>query len=115
MGPFCPVRQKPEHLLYLLRLEQLLAVRVVGIDGTGPNFLNGERAIIAGNLELCVTYPDNVVTRILLAQTVIAMKKVSPDVVAEFKDKFELLQREKPVPEVANSVVQRMFEQALAS
>ncbi len=100
---------------YLLRLEQLLAVRVAGVDGTGPNFLKGERAIIAGNLELCVAYPDNVVTRILLAQTVIAMKKVSPDVVAEFKDKLELLQRERPVPEVANSVVQRMFEQALAS
>jgi len=39
---------------YLLRLEQLLAVRCAGMDGVNPSFLNGEREIIDGNLQLCV-------------------------------------------------------------
>ena len=48
---------------YLLRLEQLLAVRCAGMDGVSPAFLNGEREIIDGNLQLCLWCPDNVVKK----------------------------------------------------
>ncbi len=97
---------------YLLRLEQLLAVRCSAMDGVRANFLSGEREIIDGNLQLCLAWPQNVGTRLLLIQTVSTMKKVRTDILAEFKDKLNLLQKEKPLPEPANSLVQRMLNEA---
>ncbi|HET6843942.1 MAG TPA: hypothetical protein VFK06_20040 [Candidatus Angelobacter sp.] len=98
---------------YLVRLEQLLAIRTAAMDETGPDFLNGERAIIEGNLELCVTFPESAVTRILLVQTVLAMKKVRPEVIAEFKEKLQLLERTKPLPQPATLILQKMFEEVI--
>ncbi|HEX3628468.1 MAG TPA: hypothetical protein VH280_23925 [Verrucomicrobiae bacterium] len=100
---------------YLLRLEQLLAVRCGSLDGVNSGFLSGEREIIDGNIQQCLACPNNVNTRILLAQTLQAMKKVRPDILAEFKDKIALLQKEKPLAEPAQSVVQRIFNEILAA
>ena len=94
---------------YLLRLEQLLAVRCSAMDGVRANFLSGEREIIEGNLQLCLAWPDNVGARLLLVQTVLTMKKVRPDILPEFKEKLTLLQKEKPLPEPTNGIVQRML------
>src|SRR5439155_2560091 len=61
---------------YLLRLEQLLAVRCGGMDGVHKEFLSGEREIIDGNIHLCLNNAKNATTtRILLLQTVKAMKR----------------------------------------
>ena len=98
---------------YLVRLEQLLAVRCAGMDGM-KNGLNGEREIIDGNLQLCLDSAENVTARILLAQTLLAMKKVRPDVLREFKEKIALLQKEKKLPEPAQGVVQRLINEAFA-
>jgi tetratricopeptide (TPR) repeat protein len=98
---------------YLLRLEQLLAVRCAGMEGVGPSFLNGEREIIDGNLQLCVACPDNIGTRLLFAKTLLAMKMVRPDLIGEFKDKIILLQQKKPLRGPANGVLQKMFDEAL--
>jgi Tetratricopeptide repeat. len=100
---------------YLLRLEQLLAVRCGGIDGVQAGFLNGEREIIDGNIQQCLACPDNVGTRILLAETLKAMKNVRPDILPEFKDKIESLQKEKPLAEPAHSVVQRIINDVLTA
>jgi tetratricopeptide (TPR) repeat protein len=99
---------------YLLRLEQLLAVRCAGMEGVGPSFLSGERQIIDGNLQLCVACPDNIGTRLLFAKTLLAMKRVRPDLIEEFKEKIILLQRKKPLPGPANGILQKMFDEALA-
>ncbi len=99
---------------YLLRLEQLLAVRCAEMDGVSPNFLNGEREIVDGNLQLCLACPENVATRILLAQTLLTMNKVRPEVVQEFSDKVAFLQKEKPLREPAQSVVQEMLIELIA-
>ena len=99
---------------YLLRLEQLLAVRCAGMVGVGPSFLNGEREIIDGNLQLCVACPDNIGTRLLFAKTLLAMKRVRPDLIGEFKDKIILLQQKKPLRGPANGILQKMFDEALA-
>ena len=99
---------------YLLRLEQLLAVRCTGMDGIVGSFLNGERAIIAGNLQLCLDNPRNVGIRILLAQTLSSMKRVRPDILPEFGEKVELLQKQMPLYEPVQSVVQRIINEALA-
>jgi hypothetical protein len=105
----------PHFAYYLLRLEQLLAVRCAGMDGVKNNFLNGEREIIDGNLQLCLDFPQNVGTRILLAQTLAGMKRVRPDILPEFKDKIALLQKEKSLTEPAQGVVQRIINEVLAA
>jgi len=99
---------------YLLRLEQLLALRCGTLETARPDFLNGEREIIDGNLQLCVARPQNVETRVLLAQTLIALKEVRPEILPEFKDKIALLQKEMPLTDPARGVVQRMFNEVFA-
>ena len=101
--------------LYLLRLEQLLTIRCGSMDGLSPGFLSGEREIVDGNLQLCLAYPNNVSTRILFAQTLLAMKKIRPDILLEFKEKIALLQKEKPLSEPAHGVVQRMLNEVSAA
>lgn len=98
---------------YLLRLEQLMAARFAAMDGEQSSFLHGEREIIDGNLQLCLDCPENVGTRIVLAKTLLSMKLVRPKLIGEFKDKIELLQRKKSLPEPAQSIVSRMINEAL--
>ena len=100
---------------YVLRLEQLLAVRCGSMDGVKPGFLHGEREVVDGNLQLCLACPENVPTRILLAQTLVALKVARPAVVAEFKDRVTLLQKERPLHEPAHAVVQRIFNEVFAA
>lgn len=114
-SPLYGVPDEANFPFYLLRLEQLLAVRCSGMDGVPPGFLSGERDIIDGNLQLCLACPQNLGTRLLLTQTLLAMKRVRPDILPEFKDKLALLQREQPLSEPAHSVVQRMINESLAA
>lgn len=95
---------------YLLRLEQLLAVRCNGADDKHPGHLNDEREILDGNLRQCLDFPHSVNARLLLAQTVRAMKQIRPDVVKEFKDKIALLQREQPLAPEAQAAVQALLD-----
>ncbi len=107
--------QVPEASLfphYLLRLEQLLAVRCATMDGASSS-LNGERDIVDCNLLLCLDCPSNVPVRILLAQTLLTLKTVRPLIPSEYKDKIMRLQKEKSLAEPAHSILQRMFDEAL--
>lgn len=100
---------------YLLRLEQLLAVRCGGMNGTSQGFLSGEREIVDGNLQLCLSHPDLLSVRLLFAQTLTAMKRARPDVVGEFQDKAALLQKNHPLPGAAQGVIERIISEALAA
>jgi tetratricopeptide (TPR) repeat protein len=100
---------------YLLRLEQLLAVRCGGMDGVSQGHLSGEREIIDGNIHLCLNNSKNPVTRILLLQTMKAMKRVLPEIVGEYRDKLQMLQREHPLDEPAQDVCQRLLNEVLAA
>jgi tetratricopeptide (TPR) repeat protein len=100
---------------YLLRLEQLLAVRCAGMEGVNAGFLTGEREIIEGNIGLCATYPESTTTRLLLAQTLLAMKRVCPDIIHEYTEKVALLQREKPLAEPAHGIIRRMLDEAVTA
>ena len=82
---------------YLLRLEQLLAVRCAGMDGVPPAFLNGEREILQGDLDLCLAEPGNVPARMLLLGSFEALKKIRPAVEAEFSEKIASLKQEHPL------------------
>ena len=98
---------------YLLRLEQLLAVRCAGMEGVSRNFLHGEREIVDGNLQLCLSFPSNIATRLLLVQTVLAMNRVKPEVVRECVAKLAMLQKDNSLTEPAQSVVQKMLSELL--
>jgi hypothetical protein len=114
-APLYQVPTGPHFPYYLLRLEQLLSVRCAGMDGVQPNFISGAREIIDGNIQQCLNCPQNVPARLLLVQTLSAMKKVRPEILPEFKDKLALLQKEKPLSEPAHGVVQRILNEALAA
>ena len=100
---------------YLLRLEQLLAVRAAAMCAPGQPFLSGERDIIDGTLQLCVACPENALARIVFAQMLLSMKKVHPGVVNEFNEKIRLLQQKKALPDPIHSVLEAMFNEALAN
>lgn len=105
----------PHFGSYLLRLEQLLAVRCSGMDGVPSAFLNGEREIVDGNLQLCLDHPQNVGLRILFLQTLLSLKRARPNVLPEYADKLTRLQKEQPLSEPAQSVVNRMMNEVLAT
>lgn len=114
--PSASLYQVPEGLWfsdYLLRLEQLLALRAASMEGVESGFLHGEREIIDGCLRLCVEYPQNVTTRLLLARALSALKAVRPEVVVEYRERISLLQRERRLPEPAHGVLQRILNDAL--
>jgi hypothetical protein len=94
---------------YLLRLEQLLAVRCADLEGAQTGFLSSEREILSGNLNLCLACPGNITTRVLLIQTALSMKKVRPDVFSEFEDRIAALQAEHPLPEPAQSALRELL------
>jgi hypothetical protein len=99
---------------YLLRLEQLLAIRCGGMAHAPESFLSGEREIIDGNFHLCLNNPKNPTARILLIQTIIAMKRVKPEITAEYRDKLQMFQRDVRLNEPAQGICQRLLEEALA-
>lgn len=103
-----------QYAYYLLRLEQLLVVRCSAMDAAKSEFISGEHEIIDGNIQLCLACPGNATVRVLLAQTMLTMKKVRRDILPNFRDKIQRLQKDHPLPEPANGVVQRMFDDALA-
>jgi hypothetical protein len=43
------------------------------------------------------------------------MKRARPDILLEFKDKIALLQNEKPLPEPAHGVVQRLLNEVFTT
>ncbi len=100
---------------YLIRLQQLLDIRSSATDGVPPVFFNSEREIIDGSLFLCVDCPQNIATRLVFAEDLRATKQTRPEVLAEYKEKIELLQNEKPLAEPAQAVVQRIFNEMFAA
>lgn len=87
----------PDFISYLVRLEQLLAVRCSALENVPVNFLSGERDILDGSLHLCLAHPKCVSLRILLLQTCLSMKRIRPDIAQEYLGKLEMLQREHPL------------------
>ena len=72
-----------------------------------------EREIVDGTLQLCLSHPESATLRLLLAQTLLSMRKVRPDIMPEFKDRVQLLQVEKPLTPPAHGVLQRMIDEAV--
>ncbi|MBB5031969.1 tetratricopeptide repeat protein [Prosthecobacter vanneervenii] len=105
----------PDLPNYLLRLEQLLAVRCAGMEGVRAEFLSGQHEILNGSLHLCLSYPESLSMRLLFAQALLTMKKSCPSAVADFQEKARLLQKMHPLEGAAQGVVERMINEAFGN
>jgi tetratricopeptide (TPR) repeat protein len=83
---------------YLVRLEQLLAVRCATMDAIPAQFLSNERQILEGDFALCESEPESMPARLLLLETLGALERVRPEVAAEFRDRFMEMVRSHPLP-----------------
>lgn len=99
---------------YLLRVEQLIAVRCSSIEGMNPTFLSGQREIVTGDVQMCLAAARSVSVRLLLAETLLSMKRVRPEIMGEFKQQVMDLQREHPLSEPAQGIVQKMIAEAFS-
>ena len=114
---FEPAAPPPQYRLpagpgfgaYLLRLEQLLAVRCHSADAASAHELHGEREILDGDIHLCLDHPDSLVPRLVLVQTLQRLHQIRPSVTAEYREKIELLQKNHPLPAPAHGVLQRLL------
>lgn len=109
------IPQGPACTDYLLRLEQLLALRCAGMDGVPPTFLNGEREMLEGGLLLSLSAPDNANVRLLFTEMALAMKRVRPEIMTAFKERVALLQKDRPLPEPSQGIVQATLDEAFGS
>jgi tetratricopeptide (TPR) repeat protein len=82
---------------YLLRLEQLLAVRCAGMDGVPAAFLSGEREIVQGQIALAASATQSLPVRLMLHETLLRLKKLKPEVVAEVEVQVKLLHDRYPM------------------
>ncbi len=85
---------------YLLRIEQLLAVRCANVPGAAAMGLQGEREILDGELDLCLAAPANVPVRLLLVETYGALSQLRPQVAEQFQPNFLRLITENPIPAI---------------
>lgn len=101
--------------LYLLCLEQLHSVRCHSLPNVPPGTLLGERDLLDGALHLCITQPENIAARLILAELLRLLRPSRPPVVAEYRARIELLQKDKPLPGPAQAVLQRIFDTIYAA
>ncbi|HEX6899401.1 MAG TPA: tetratricopeptide repeat protein [Thermoanaerobaculia bacterium] len=98
---------------YLLRLEQQLAVTCNTLAFLKGGELFGHHEIVDGILQLCARQPMNATVRMVLAQTLRQMRKIVPDMLAEYKEKVDLLQGSHPIPgdvgKVIDSAIRELF------
>jgi tetratricopeptide (TPR) repeat protein len=99
---------------YMLRLEQLLAVRCASLPGLGRSNLNNERDMLLGVLQLCASLPQCIPARILLAQLDLAFRRVRPAIAAEFRPQIERVQTKWPLPEPFRMFIQKLLNEACA-
>jgi tetratricopeptide (TPR) repeat protein len=115
ISPYYQVPRENYFGDYLLRLEQLLAVRCASLHKKSSDFLSGEREIVNGNILLSLASSKSVSTRVLLAQTLHYMKLARPDIIPEFKEKIILLQKNNLLPEPAQETIQKMLDETFES
>jgi tetratricopeptide (TPR) repeat protein len=109
---YAPIGQ--DFFDYLLRLEQQLAVTCMHLDFLKGGGLSGEHEILDGILQLCVRQPANQLVRMIFAQTLRQMQKVRPEILSEFREKVDLLQRDHPLEGVVGELIKKTIAQVMA-
>lgn len=107
-SPFYLLPEGPALANYMIRLEQLLAVRSAITAGDEPPAIAGERDILEGTLFLALQQPQSPAVRALLASMVVAMRRIRPEIAEEFTDRLTMLQRDRPLGEPLDEIVTDM-------
>ena len=107
-SPFYLLPEGPALANYMIRLEQLLAVRSAITAGDEPPAIAGERDILEGTLFLALQQPQSPAVRALLASMVVAMRRIRPEITEEFTDRLTMLQRDRPLGEPLDEIVTDM-------
>jgi hypothetical protein len=68
------------------------------------------REIVAGNIDLALSCPQNVAVRLVLAQTLRGLNRLRPNVVMEFRDKIAMLRAEHPLAGRAQHAAEQLFD-----
>jgi len=97
---------------YSLRLEQQLAVLCQNLKPGDGAALYGEREMLDGALQLCLRQPAGAVPRMLYAQTLREMRKLRPEIVAEYREKTEKLQHEYPLDGEIEVLLDKAYNEA---
>ncbi|MGH8489424.1 MAG: tetratricopeptide repeat protein [Gammaproteobacteria bacterium] len=100
---------------YLLRLEQQLAVACMHLDFLKGGGLSGERELLDGILQLCVRQPTNQTVRMIFAQTLHQIQKVRSEILPEYREKIDLLQRDHPIAGDVAQLVENAITEAFGS
>lgn len=95
---------------YLMSLEGLMTLQLARQFGAKES-LNSPRNIVDRVVTAAVDCPSNVAIRMLLVQTVTAMKKVAPSIASEYEQRLERISTEFPLqPAVDRILVGMMAE-----
>lgn len=99
----------PALASYMIRLEQLLAVRsALPVEDEAPS-IAGEREILEGNLLLALQNPGSPAVRSLLAATAAAMRRIRPEILPEFTGRIERLMTDQPLGEPLDDIIDDMI------
>ena len=99
---------------YVFRLEQQLVIISMHLDNLKGGGISGERDMLDGILQLCVSQPANMTVRMVFAQTLYQMQKVRPDILPEFKEKIELLQHKDPLHGEIGQLINKTISEILS-
>ena len=90
--------------IYLISLEQSLAISCSLLAPENDDFLYAERSIVDQLLHLCVDNPHNVPTRSLLLYVLEKEAKRRANIVGEYRKRVEQLHRDYPIAASAQAL-----------
>jgi tetratricopeptide (TPR) repeat protein len=93
---------------YLMSLEGLITLQLARKFGARES-LNSPRDIVDRVLTGAVDCPSNVAIRMLLVQTVIAMKNIEPSIASEYQQRLERISTEFPLQPPVNRILAGMM------
>ena len=106
-----PTGQEFDH--YLFRMEQGLAIRCLGIEGTSGAFLSNPAEIIGGMIHLCLQNPEHLSSRVLLCQSLKNLQKHDPELVKSYQQKINDLQNDFPLNGAVHDLLSHELKEVL--
>ncbi len=97
-GRYTPPRGADLNI-YLRLLEQLLGMNCAMTSRNAPLLVTGERDTVRALLDLAVRYPASLPVRLMLGETLLRLRALHPEVLAEFAQPLRLLNERHPFPD----------------
>src|SRR5579875_331709 len=96
-GRYAPPRGGDLNV-YLRLLEQLLGINCAMSSRHAPLLVTGERETLRAVLDLAIRYPNSLPVRLMLGETLLRVRALHPEVLAEFMQPLRLLNERHPFP-----------------